>query len=85
MTWSDTNALAQSLCGMPKDTHRGWSINFDFPPIPIREFDWSATSPDYDCDGDSEGFHCCSGAMVHGATRDEVIREIDLWIEENEA
>ena len=63
--------------------HRGWSISFDFPPIPVRDFDWSATSPDYDCDGDSEGFHQCSGAIVHGATRAAVIEAIDAWYDEN--
>lgn len=63
------------------DTYRGWLISFDYPPIPTRTFDWSATSPDYDCDGDSEGFHCVSGSSVHAATRDALIAEIDTAIE----
>lgn len=61
------------------DKHRGWSLSFDFPPIPVRDFDWSATSPDYDCDCDDEGFHATSGAVVHGPTRAAVIAEIDAW------
>lgn len=69
----------------PPDTYRGWSISFDYPPIPCRDFDWSAISPDYDCDGDSEGFHQCAGAIVHGSTRDAVIEEIDNWFEEQSA
>lgn len=63
------------------DTYRGWLISFDYPPIPTREFDWSATSPDYDCDGDSEGFTRCAGQVVHAATRDALIDEIDAAIE----
>lgn len=64
------------------DTHRGWSINFDYPPIPCRDFDWSATHPDYDPtpiyadDGPSDD------RVVHGRTRDDVIAEIDAWHDE---
>ena len=46
----------------------------------MRNFDWSATSPDYDVDGDSEGFHVCSGQQVHAATYEELIEEIELAI-----
>lgn len=35
-------------------TYRGWNVHYDNPPIPIRSADWSATSPDYDVDCDSE-------------------------------
>jgi hypothetical protein len=62
------------------DTYRGWSINFDFPPIPCREFDWSATHPDYDGADDAN-----DNRVVHGRTRDDVMAEIDAWYEENEA
>lgn len=64
------------------NTHRGWSISFDYPPIPCRDFDWSATSPDYDCDCDQDGLHQSSGEIVHGRTRDDVIAAIDAWFEE---
>lgn len=76
-SWTGRNELARRIFGMPADTHRGWSISFDYPPIPCRDFDWSATSPDYDCDGDSEGFHQTGGYVVHGRTRGDVIEAID--------
>lgn len=61
---------------MTVDTHRGWSISFDFPPIPIRDWDWSATHPDYDGYGDSR--------IVSGRTRNDVIAAIDAWHDEQE-
>lgn len=66
------------------DTYRGWAISFDRPPIPVRDFDWSAPSPDYDAsyEGPEDGW-VASGAVVHGATRDAVVAEVDAWIEEN--
>lgn len=62
--------------------YKGWDISFDAKPIPIRSFDWTATSPDYDCDGDSEGFFVCSGQQVSAATYEELLVEIELAIEE---
>lgn len=62
------------------DTYRGWTISFDFPPIPCREFDWSATSPDYDCDCDDGGFSQCAGSIVHARTRDKLLEAIDAAI-----
>lgn len=66
------------------DTHRGWSISFDFPPIPCRDFDWSATSPDYDAsfEGSEDGW-VSTGNVVHGRTREDVVSAIDNWITEN--
>jgi hypothetical protein len=66
-----------------RDTYRGWAISFDFPPIPIRSMDWSATHPDYDASFE-DGEWQATGGHVHGATLDEVKAEIDAWIEENE-
>lgn len=64
----------------PRDTHRGWSISFDYPPIPFRDFDWSATHPDYDgADDANDNRHVCA------STREGVIAEIDAWCAENEA
>jgi len=63
---------------VPSNTYRGWLISFDFPPIPCRQFDWSATHPDYDGAEDAN-----DDRVVHGATRDAVIAEIDAWIAEN--
>lgn len=62
------------------DTYRGWTISFDFPPIPCRDFDWSATSPDYDCDCDDGGFFVSSGEVVYARTRDELMQAIDAAI-----
>ena len=62
--------------------YRGWSISFDFPPIPIRSMDWSATHPDYDAsleDGEWQD----NGKRVTAATREDLIKEIDAWIEEH--
>ena len=59
------------------DTHRGWWISFDYPPIPCREFDWSATHPDYDGAEDANDHR-----VVHGRTREDVIAAIDAWYDE---
>lgn len=70
---------AHAVAPLP-DTYRGWTISFDFPPIPCREFDWSATSPDYDCDCDGDGFFQCAGEIVHARTREQLIEAIDAEI-----
>lgn len=64
-------------------TYRGWLISFDYPPIPVRDHDWSATSPDYDCDCDEDGFFVCGGQQVHAPTRETLLAEIDAAILEN--
>lgn len=61
----------------PADVYRGWTISFDYPPIPCREFDWSATHPDYDGAEDAN-----DNRVVHGRTRDDVIAAIDAWFAE---
>lgn len=64
------------------DLHRGWTISFDYPPIPWREFDWTATHPDYDptpvYGDDIPG----DDRIVHGPTRESVIAAVDAWIAE---
>ena len=74
--------ILASHCPMPADQHRGWAISFDYPPIPCRDFDWSATSPDYDAsyEGEEDGW-VSSGTVLHGRTRADVIAEIDAHIE----
>lgn len=69
--------------------YRGWQIGFDMPPIPSRDFDWSATSPNYDAsyEGEEDGW-IASGGIVHAATYEELLAEIDAWeavAEEEEA
>ncbi|MGN7160853.1 hypothetical protein [Sphingomonas sp. SAFR-052] len=62
------------------DRYRDWAISFDYPPIPCRDFDWSATHPDYDGADDAN-----DNRIVHGRTRDDVIAAIDAWFEEHSA
>ena len=57
--------------------------NHDYPPIPIRSMDWSATSPDFDADwrGEEDGwvaFH----PIGHGRTEQEAIADYLSLIEE---
>lgn len=61
-------------------TYREWRVDFDMPPIPCRDFDWVATSPDYDVDCDEDGFGVCSGSIVHAATFEELTVEVDCAI-----
>lgn len=63
-------------------TYRGWSCHYDHPPIPIRSMDWSATSPDYEADCDSEGCWVADGQQVHAATYEALCAEIDAVIAE---
>ena len=64
------------------DTYKGWEISNPCPPIPHRGHDWMATSPDYDVDCDEDGFFG-TGETLNAETREELIKEIDNWIEEN--
>lgn len=59
-------------------TYRGWSISADCPPIPCRDFDWTATHPSYDVDCDQDGFFD-NGMKVNAATYKELLAEIDLF------
>ena len=45
--------------------------------------DWVATGPDYDVDYNDEDGFTSNGQMVHAATRQQLIIEIDNWIEEH--
>jgi hypothetical protein len=66
-----------SHCFTEPRTYRGWDISFDYPSIPLRSFDYSASHPDYDGAPDAH-----DSRLVHGATVSEVMNEIDLWYEE---
>jgi hypothetical protein len=50
--------------------------NFDYPPIPWRDMDWSATSPDYDAEIFSDGTHRASHPIGTGSTEEEAITDI---------
>jgi hypothetical protein len=70
------------------ETHRGWRITCDPPPIPVRDYDWRAHHPDYDAswEGEEDGW-VDNGLKVNAATRDALIAEIDAaqdeWEETN--
>lgn len=66
------------------DTYRGWTISYDPPPIPIRDFDWQAYGPNYDAswEGYEDGW-VDNGEKAAAGTRAELIEEIDAWFEEN--
>lgn len=63
---------------MMPDTYRGWSISYDPPPIPARNFDWRATGPDFDAswEGEEDGY-VHNGQQVQAETRELLIVEID--------
>ena len=71
------------MCGPV--TYRGWNVRHDNPPAPASSSGWSATSPDYDVDCDSESCWEVAGQQVHAATYDELIKEIDAAIAEQGA
>lgn len=52
------------------------STNFEYPPIPVRNMDWSAVdSNTYDCDCDQDGFFT-SCPIGRGATEEEAIADL---------
>ncbi|GEM70984.1 hypothetical protein SAQ01S_07500 [Sphingomonas aquatilis NBRC 16722] len=67
----------EGLTSERRDDYRGWQIEHNPPPIPTRAFDWTATHPSFDGEGDTR--------QVWGATWDAVRAEIDTWHEENAA
>ena len=67
---------------MSDDTYRGWTISYDPPPVPLREFDWQATGPNYDAWNEGDGWQD-NGAKAFGRTREELIDAIDGWFEDN--
>ena len=66
------------------DNYRGWTISYDPPPIPIRDFDWQATGPNYDAsyEGPEDGW-VDNGEKAEARTRELLLVEIDNWFEEN--
>ena len=56
--------------------------HFDYPPIPVRSFDWSAVDDDtYDVDCDEDGFFSTS-PIGRGATEAEAVADLLDQIEE---
>jgi len=54
-----------------------WHLSYDFPPIPSRSYDWSATHEDYDGAPDAHDDRC-----VHGPTREAAIAAVEVLIDE---
>ena len=62
---------------------RGQKIIVDnpFPPIPVRKFDWSAVTEDYDAElVDGEWRSSCP--VGYGATRDEAVYDLIAQLED---
>lgn len=57
--------------------------HFYAPPIPIRQFDWSAVTSDYDCDCDQDGFYS-THPMGFGKTEAEAIADLKEQLGEDE-
>jgi len=57
-------------------SYRGWTISYWAKPIPTSSFDYEASHPDYDGEGDNR--------LVFGASIDAVKAEIDAWHEEHD-
>ncbi len=54
--------------------HRGWRIDYEPPPVPCHDFDWSATHPDFDGADDVN-----DNRQVFGSTLGAVRAAIDEW------
>ena len=56
-----------------------WHLSHDFPPIPVRSCDWSATHDDYDGAPDAG-----DNRSVMGATRAEACKAVEVLLEEED-
>lgn len=74
------SALRPSELSRDQWAYRGWKIGFDMPPIPCRDFDWSATHPNYDAsyEGEEDGW-VGTGGQVFAGTYEDLLAEIDAW------
>jgi hypothetical protein len=55
--------------------------SFDYPPIPVRDMDWSAVTDNYEAESDSEG-SWSTHPIGHGATEQEAIADLLDQLEE---
>lgn len=58
--------------GRVASDHRGWAIRLEYPPIPIRDFDYIASDPN----GDGE-------PVANGATVEACKADIDRILDED--
>jgi hypothetical protein len=72
-------AAAQLAVAPKADTHRGWEIGWNYGRF-------TATGPNYDAswEGEEDGW-VASGGSVEARTREDLIAEIDAYIEEHPA
>lgn len=71
-----SNLETQLRVEATRDDYRGWQIFYNPPPIPCRDFDWSAAHPDYDGPDD--------GRQVWGRTINDVVAAINDWHEDQD-
>ncbi len=55
--------------------------SFDHPPIPVRDFDWSAVTDDYDADCDLDGFFSAH-PVGRGATEADALADLKSQLED---
>jgi len=63
---------------MARETYKGWEIDYNPPPIPVRSFDWVAIHPDYEAWTD-EGRWQSNGLTLNAPNKDELLLAIDEW------
>lgn len=63
---------------MADNAYRGWTISFDYPPIPCRHFDWVAMHPDYEA-WTEEGIWVSNNLCLHAPSREALLVEIEEW------
>lgn len=61
----------------------GIKTNFDYPPIPVRNMDWSAVTDNFDCDCDENGYFS-RDPVGRGATEQEAIDDLIEQLEDAE-
>lgn len=85
--WCSREAGHEGPCAARpvEKTYRGWSIHYDPPPIPTRDFDWRASGPNFDAsyEGPEDGW-VSNGQAVEAASYPELLAEIDEYIEAHE-
>lgn len=63
---------------MDKQTHKGWVLNYNPPPIPVRSFDWVAIHPDYEA-WTEDGEWVSNNLSLHAPNKKELLLAIDEW------
>lgn len=77
-----TKKIKEQPMSETKETHKGWEISHNPPPVPIRSFDWIAVHPDYEA-WTEDGEWVSNNLILHAANKRELFAEIDEWELEN--